>query len=120
MGLAVVAGFLFSFNPVALAAIPVSLGYVTRAREPRQAVIFGAVFVGGMLVAHALLGIAAGFGGLWVQRLLGREWGLVLGPLLIILGAVWLKWIRLPLPIPAMRAQRATGVLVCRPVDSFT
>lgn len=30
------AGFVFSFNPVALAAIPVSLAYVTKAREPKR------------------------------------------------------------------------------------
>jgi cytochrome c-type biogenesis protein len=104
------AGFLFSFNPVALAAIPVSLGYVTRARAPREAIGYGAMFIGGMLVAHLALGLAAGLGGDGLQRLLGREWGLVLGPLLIILGAAWPGWIRLPLPALALRAPRATGL----------
>jgi len=33
-----VIGFVFSFNPVALAAIPVSLAYVTKARAPGKAV----------------------------------------------------------------------------------
>ena len=33
------AGLAFSFNPVALAAIPVSLAYVTRARKGEQALI---------------------------------------------------------------------------------
>jgi cytochrome c-type biogenesis protein len=104
------AGFLFSFNPVALAAIPVSLGYVTRARAPREALGYGAMFIAGMLVAHAVLGLAAGFGGDGLQRLLGRQWGLVLGPLLIVLGAAWPGWIRLPIPAIALRAPRATGL----------
>ncbi|MGE5524179.1 MAG: cytochrome c biogenesis CcdA family protein [Rhodospirillaceae bacterium] len=111
LGLAVLAGLLFSFNPVALAAIPVSLAYVTKARQPRQALLFGTVFVAGMILTHAILGVVAGLGGLWVQNLLGRQWGLLLGPLLMFLGAVWLKWIHVPLPAPAVRATRATSVI---------
>lgn len=102
-------GFFFSFNPVALAAIPVSLAYVTKARETRVAILYAGAFVLGMLVVHAALGLAAGFGGKWVQSLFGREWGLVLGPLLIVLGLAWPGWIRLPLPRIAPRAQRATS-----------
>src|SRR3990167_5888887 len=34
-----VTGFVFSFNPVALAAIPVSLAYVTTSRTSRQATL---------------------------------------------------------------------------------
>lgn len=103
-------GFLFSFNPVALASIPVSLAYVTKAREPGQAMLFGGMFVFGMLVTHALLGIVAGLGGAWVQTLLGRYWGLVLGPLLVLLGAAWAGWIRLRLPALSLRAKRAGSV----------
>lgn len=102
-------GFLFSFNPVALAAIPVSLAYVTKARETRVAVLYAGAFVLCMLVVHAALGFAAGFGGKWVQSIFGREWGLVLGPLLIVLGLAWPGWIRLPLPRIALRAHRATS-----------
>lgn len=103
------AGFLFSFNPVALAAIPVSIGYATKARAPREAVIFGALFIAGMLVTHLLIGLAAGFGGQGLQRLFGRGWGLILGPLLILLGAAWAGWIRLPLrAIPLRAPRRAT------------
>ncbi len=101
------AGFLFSFNPVALAAIPVSLAYVTKAREPRTAVIFGAMFILGMIVIHAALGAIAGLGGAWVQQLVGRQWGLVLGPLLILLGAMWPGWIKIRLPALSIRATRA-------------
>ena len=100
-------GFVFSFNPVALAAIPVSLGYVTKAREPRQAVVFGGMFILGLLVTHAVLGFFAGLGGQWVQGLFGRQWGLVLGPVLIVLGLMWPGWIKVPLPPIPMRAQRA-------------
>lgn len=101
------AGFLFSFNPVALAAIPVSLAYVTKAREPRRAIRFGAMFIAGMITVHVLMGAIAGLGGQWVQRLMGREWGLVLGPLLILLGLMWPGWIKLPLPAIRLRAKRA-------------
>ena len=103
-------GFLFSFNPVALAAIPVSLAYVTKSHEQRVALHYAAAFVLGMLVVHIVLGAVAALGGLWVQKLLGRYWGLVLGPLLIVLGLAWPGWIKLRLPQAAIRARRATTV----------
>lgn len=103
------AGFIFSFNPVALAAIPVSLAYVTKAHETKRAVLFGALFIAGLVLTHVLMGVVAGFGGQWVQSLLGREWGLVLGPLLILLGLLWPGWIKLPLPSISIRAKRASS-----------
>jgi len=109
LGVAALAGFLFSFNPVALAAIPVSLAYVTRAQTTPRAAYFGAMFVAGMVLTHVLLGFIAGFGGVWVQSLLGREWGLALGPLLILLGLVWAGWLRVPLPAVGFRATRVKG-----------
>lgn len=102
-------GFVFSFNPVALAAIPVSLAYVTISRSPRQAMFYGGLFVLGMIVTHVTLGLAASLGGSWVQHLLGRAWGLVLGPLLIALGLIWPGWLRLPLPALKFRARPVTG-----------
>lgn len=103
------AGLAFSLNPVAVAAIPVALAYVTKARERREAWRLGSLFVAGMLATHALLGVIAGVGGLWVAALLGRGWGLVLGPVLIGLGLIWTGWVRLPLPALALRAKRPTG-----------
>lgn len=103
------AGFVFSFNPVALAAIPVSLAYVTKAREAKTAIFFGAMFIAGMIITHVVLGFIAGLGGEWVRRLMGREWGLLLGPLLILLGLMWPGWIKLPLPALTFRAKRVTN-----------
>ena len=110
LGIGFAAGFLFSFNPVALAAIPVSLAYVTKAHETKKAVLFGGMFILGMIVTHALLGLIAGLGGAWVQKVLGRQWGLVLGPVLIILGLVWPGWVRLPIPAIPVRAKRASSM----------
>jgi cytochrome c-type biogenesis protein len=109
LGVSFLAGFLFSFNPVALAAIPVSLAYVTKAHEPRRAVLYGGMFILGMVAIHILLGLIAGLGGSWVKSLLGRYWGLVLGPVLIILGAMWPGWIKAKLPALAMRAKPVSG-----------
>ncbi|MBI2311445.1 MAG: sulfite exporter TauE/SafE family protein [Betaproteobacteria bacterium] len=109
IGVGFLMGFVFSFNPVALAAIPVSLAYVTKAHETKKAVLFGAMFILGMIVTHLALGVAAGFGGSGLQRIMGREWGLVLGPLLILLGLAWPGWVKIPLPSFALRARRATG-----------
>ena len=107
--LSFVTGFLFSFNPVALAAIPVSLAYVTRARAPSQAWVFGAMFIAGMVLTHVLLGAAAGLGGKGVEGLLGRFWGLLLGPWLILMGLLWPGWIRMPFKGLSLRVRRATG-----------
>lgn len=109
IGLSFLAGLLFSFNPVAMASIPVSLAYVTKARERKQAILFGAMFIVGMLVVHAALGFVAGLGGQWVISLLGREWGLVLGPFLVLLGLVWAGWLHLPLPAFALKVKRPSA-----------
>ncbi len=110
-GVGFLAGLLFSFNPVAMASIPVSLAYVTKAREKRQAFLFGAAFILGMLVVHTALGFVAGLGGSWAADLLGREWGLAFGPILVVLGLMWLGWLRLPLPAMALKAWRPSALL---------
>lgn len=107
IGLAI--GFVFSFNPVALAAIPVSLAYVTKGRETRRALLFGSMFVLGMILTHVALGLAAGLGGAWIQQFIGRHWGLALGPLLIVMGLAWPGWIRLPIPQIPIRAHHAAS-----------
>jgi cytochrome c-type biogenesis protein len=108
-GIGLLAGLVFSFNPVAMAAIPVSLAYVTKAREKREAILFGAMFILGMIATHGVLGLLAGLGGHWVEGLIGRAWGLLLGPLLILLGLTWAGWLRIPWPALAVRARRPTG-----------
>ncbi len=109
IGVAFVAGFVFTFNPVALASIPVSLAYVTKGRDKGQALIFGLLFILGMIVTHVFLGFVAGLGGKWAADLTGRGWGLVLGPLLIVLGLMWAGWLRLPLPSFGFKATRPTA-----------
>ncbi|VAW76046.1 Cytochrome c-type biogenesis protein CcdA (DsbD analog) [hydrothermal vent metagenome] len=110
IGLGFLAGFVFSFNPVSFAVIPVVLAYVTKAREERRALLLGGAFVAGMLVTHALLGVIAALGGEWVKAVMGRAWGLFLGPLLILLGLLWPGWLTLRLPWISLRAKRVTGV----------
>ncbi|HHB12365.1 MAG TPA: cytochrome C biogenesis protein, partial [Chromatiales bacterium] len=46
LGLSFLAGFVFSFNPISFASIPVVLAYVTKAHEERRAVLLGGAFVG--------------------------------------------------------------------------
>ncbi len=103
------AGFFFSFNPVALAALPVSLAYVTKARAPREALVFGAMFITGMVLTHIVLGAAAGLSGQGLQALLGRYWGVVLGPWLILMGLMWPGWVRIPFKGLPFRAKRVSG-----------
>jgi cytochrome c-type biogenesis protein len=107
-GIGFLAGLLFSFNPVALASIPVSLAYVTRGRDKNQALFFGTMFILGMILTHVVLGLIAGLGGKWVAQVAGRGWGLFLGPLLIVLGLMWAGWLRIPLPSFGFRATRPT------------
>ncbi len=110
LGVGFLAGFVFSFNPVALASIPVSLAYVTKAGDARQSILFGVAFIAAMIVVQVLLGFIAGLGGSWVADLLGREWGLLLGPVLIVLGLLWTGWVPLPLPSLRLRVTRANTV----------
>ena len=105
-GVAFLAGLFFSFNPVALASIPVSLAYVTRGRDRAQALLFGAMFIAGLILTHVVLGVIAGLGGRWAADATGRAWGLFLGPLLIVLGLIWAGWLRIPLPSPGFRGSR--------------
>lgn len=108
-GVGFLAGLAFSISPLAVAAIPVALAYVTRARERREAIRLGALFVAGMLAAHVALGWVAGLGGRWVGELMGRGWAVLLGPLLIALGLLWAGWVRWPLPGLALRGRRPAG-----------
>lgn len=103
-------GFLFSFNPVAFAAIPTALAYVTKAHEPRRALVLAGAFVAGMIATHVVLGAVAAYGGEWVRGVMGRSWGLVLGPILIVLGLIWPGWIHFKLPWFPLRGRRAAGV----------
>ncbi len=82
---------------------------MTKAREREQAIIFGSLFVLGMILVQTALGLVAGLGGRWAASLVGREWGLVLGPLLIVLGMLYAGWLRLPLPVFVLRAKRPTA-----------
>lgn len=109
IGIAFLAGFVFSFNPVSFASIPVVLAYVTRAREKRQALSLGGAFIFGMIITHVALGMAAASGGEWAQSVMGRQWGLLLGPVLIVLGLVWPGWLKLKLPWLSMRGQKVSG-----------
>lgn len=109
LGAAFLAGLTFSFNPVAFAAIPVSLAYVIKARERNQAILFGSLFIAGLIVTHAVLGFLAGLGGSWVRAAVGRWWGLWLGPMLILLGFLWTGWVKVPLPAIALRVRRPTS-----------
>jgi cytochrome c-type biogenesis protein len=104
------AGFVFSFNPVSFTSIPVAIAYVTKARTFREALLLGSAFVTGMVVTHVVLGTAAALGGEWAHDLMGRQWSLVLGPVLIVLGLIWTGWVRMPLPWISARGRRVASV----------
>src|SRR5215813_4152422 len=108
-GVRFLAGLAFGFNPVALASIPVSLAYVTKGRDKNQALLFGAMFILGMILTHIVLGLVAGMGGKWVAQVTGRAWGFFLSPLLIVLGLMWAGWLRIPLPSFGFRVSRPTA-----------
>ncbi len=110
VGVSFLTGLVFSFNPVSFASIPVVLAYVTKAHTQGRAVLLGAAFVTGMLVTHAVLGVAAALGGEWVKRSMGHEWELLLGPLLVILGLIWPGWLRIRLPWISLRGNKVAGM----------
>ena len=105
-----ITGFIFSFNPVAITAIPVALAYVTKAHETKRAVQLGSAFITGLIVTHIVLGVAASLGGEWVQNVMGRWWGLILGPILIVLGLIWPGWLKLRMPWLSFRGHMVSGM----------
>tara|TARA_R110001599_G_C12272072_1_gene661602 strand:+ start:2784 stop:3455 length:672 start_codon:yes stop_codon:yes gene_type:complete len=110
LGAALVMGFLFSFTPVAFASIPVALAYVTRARAFKEALLFGCAFAAGLILTHIVLGVGAAMSGAWAQRLLSRQWGVVAGPLMIVLGLLWTGWLNIPLPWLSLRGKRVATI----------
>lgn len=110
IGLAFLAGFVFSFNPVSFASVPVMLAYVTKAHEERRAILMGSAFVFGMIMTHVVLGVASALGGEWVKGIMGRQWGLVLGPVLIIMGLIWPGWLKIRMRWFGIKARKATGI----------
>lgn len=110
LGLAFAAGFLFSFNPVTFASIPVALAYVGKGKERRERLRHSGAFILGLLVTHAVLGAIAGFGGDWMQNIMGHEWGILLGPVLLILGLMWIGWLKLRLPALSFTARPTAGI----------
>lgn len=103
---ALLAGFLLSFTPVSLAAIPAIAAYVTKARAFREAVTMGASFAAGMVLTHVILGMVAAASGKWIEQWVGPAWSLVTGPFLILLGLIWTGLIKIPLPWFALRGRR--------------
>ncbi len=110
LGTALIMGFLFSFNPVSFITIPVVLAYVTKARTLYDAIKLGGAFILGMIVTHVFLGVAAALGGGFADNLLGRYWYLLLGPLLIILGLIWIDWLKLTIPWFSTKGQRVATI----------
>lgn len=110
IGIAFLAGLIFSFNPVSFSSVPVILAYVTKAHEEKRALFMGGAFVIGMLVTHVVLGVAAALGGEWVQGIMGRHWGLLLGPILIVMGLMWSGLIKIRLPWFGVKARKVTGI----------
>ena len=115
IGISFMAGFIFSFNPVSFASIPVMLAYVTKSfdnkeHQERYALYMGGAFVAGMIVTHVVLGVISALGGEWVKGLLGRQWGLFLGPLLIIMGLMWSGWLTIRLPWFGVKGKRVNSI----------
>jgi cytochrome c-type biogenesis protein len=110
LAMASLAGFIFAFNPMVFATIPVVLAYVTKAHEPHRAALLSGAFVAGLLTAHAVLGIGAAVGGEWTRNVMGPEWGLFLGPMLILLGLLWPGWLKFRIPWFSMRGRKVSGI----------
>lgn len=106
LGAALVAGFLFSFNPATFATVPVVLAYVTKARALKEAVMLCGGFIAGMITTHVVLGVGAAIGGEAISGLLDRRWNVFLGIVLVVLGAVWAGWLKIPMPWFSLKGRR--------------
>ncbi|MHB1722638.1 MAG: cytochrome c biogenesis CcdA family protein [Acidiferrobacter sp.] len=102
-------GFLFSFEPLALASLAVGVTYVTRGKTRSSALGLTAAFLAGMIITQASLGGAAALGGQWAHEIMGRQVGVILGPLAILLGLIWTGWIKIRLNWFSLRAKGVNG-----------
>lgn len=107
-GLAFLAGLVLSFNPGSFPTIPVAVGYfASGARDPGHALRLAGALVAGMSAADVLLGVLfAGAGQLAVATFFGPKWGLVIGPVLVLLGLRWLNLVRFRVPILVPRGRK--------------
>src|SRR5260370_161828 len=55
LGFGFLLGFVFTFNPVALASIPVALAYVPNARAPKTPTVYGGLFIVRTVIVQTLL-----------------------------------------------------------------
>lgn len=108
LGIGMVVGVLFSFNPASFAATPMVLAYVTRAHTQPRALLLAGAFIAGMVLTHTILGAAAAMGGEWVKGVMDRAWWLILGPLLIALGLIWAGWLKIDVPWVSVRGHKVT------------
>jgi len=108
--IAFVAGFVFSFNPVSFASVPVMLAYVSKSHDKRKGLVLAGAFIAGLLTTHVVLGTFAAFGGEWVQKVMGREWNWVLGPILILMGLMWSGLLKIRLPWFGMKAKKVKSI----------
>jgi len=86
------------------------LAYVTKAHEEKRALLLGSAFVAGLILTHVTLGIAAALGAEWVKDIMGRQWALLLGALLILLGLMWPGWLKICLPWFGLKGKAASGL----------
>ena len=110
LGIAFFTGFVFSFNPVAFASVPVMLAYVTKGHEQKNTLLLAGAFIIGTFVTHLVLGVAAALGGEWVQDVMGRQWAMILGPLLIVMGLLWTGLLNIRVPWFGMKAHKVTDI----------
>ncbi|WP_248884239.1 cytochrome c biogenesis CcdA family protein [Acidithiobacillus acidisediminis] len=104
-------GFLFSFEPLALASLGMGITFVTRGQSRSSSLWLTGAFLLGMILTQAFLGGAAAEGGHWVHGIMGRQWGVVLGPVAILLGLLWAGLIKIRLSWFSMRAMKVEGPL---------
>ena len=105
---AFLAGLVLSFNPGSFAAIPVAVGYfASGARDARHAFLLAGAFVAGTSAADVLLGVLfAAAGNYAVAMVFGPRWGLVIGPVLLLLGLRWLNIVSFRLPVLAPKGRK--------------
>lgn len=107
-----VAGALTATSPCVIVSIPLMMAYVAGRGEdrvgPRRALAYSLVFVAGLSIAFALLGVAVALAGL----LYGETpswWRFVVTGVCVIMGLHLAGFVRVPLPAPAAVRPGATG-----------
>jgi len=99
--LAFLGGLFLSFSPCIYPLLPITIGIITEESlvYPRKGLVLSLVFVSGMALAYAFLGLIAALSGIYFGKISSHPWAqFLVGGVIIFFAFYALEFIKPPLP----------------------